>query len=137
MRKLASVLVLTGLVIAGTFALSGQVARSKIVVGPGPAPAPIRPATRVDIGAGGSMTLVCPASCPSVTSPPNHHGETQTFCDCDGDGQQDLTCKIWIKTDADGGQTAICHPGCPGTEQCAKHTVEVPDGKDYIYCACV
>lgn len=139
-RKLATVLGLAVVVVLCSLALSAQSPIDKFVIRPAPTPLPILPSFRIDIG-GGGWTLVCPSNCNPVTSPPNTHGETQTFCDCDGDGMQDLACRVWIKTDADGDQSAICHPGCPGEgspdgQVCAKHLVERPDGKDYISCAC-
>lgn len=136
MKRLGMVLGLVFAVILSCWALEAQVSSSKVQIRPAPAPAPLLPPIRIDVGAGGGFTLQCPQNCTSVTSPPNLHGETQTFCDCDGDGQQDLVCQVWFRTDADGSQTAICHPGCSEGKVCAKHMVERPDNQDYIYCAC-
>jgi hypothetical protein len=85
--------------------------------------------------------LNCPVGCPKVTTV-NHHGETNEFCDCNGDGQPDATCQIWLKTWADGSQKPICHPGCPGEgrpggQQCAMYTEELPAGGTTKWCNCV
>lgn len=85
--------------------------------------------------------LNCPPGCPKVTTV-NHHGETNEFCDCNGDGQPDATCQIWLKTWADGSQQPICHPGCPGEgrpggQQCAMYTEELPAGGTTKWCNCV
>ncbi|HSK79071.1 MAG TPA: hypothetical protein VLQ45_21640 [Thermoanaerobaculia bacterium] len=85
--------------------------------------------------------LVCPPGCVKVRTV-NHHGEIDEFCDCNGDGQQDQACQIWLKTYADGTQKPICHPGCPGEgrpggQQCAMYTEEKPDGGVTKWCNCV
>ena len=112
--------------------------------------------------AAGGYTLICPAGCTKVTGPPNHHGETKTFCDCDGDGKFDGgVCQIWLRNSssvqidpvdkmlgerdfdprqlalAAGGSTPICAPGCPGTQQCSMVTVQKPDGTTIKFCQCV
>jgi hypothetical protein len=85
--------------------------------------------------------LQCPPGCVKVQVV-NHHGETQEFCDCNGDGRQDAACQIWLKTAANGAQTPICHPGCPGEgrpggQQCAMYTEEMPSGGITKWCNCV
>lgn len=84
--------------------------------------------------------LQCPPGCVKVQVV-NHHGETQEFCDCNGDGRQDAACQIWLKTAANGSQTPICHPGCPGEgrpggQQCAMYTEEMPSGGITKWCNC-
>lgn len=158
MRKLSSVLALAAVAVLCGLALSAQANSSKLAVKPGTL-TPL-PGTRVEqvpgsVDSDGDgvpdadgdavapvWVLICPPGCPKVVTPPNHHGEVDEFCDCNGDGRQDEACKIWLKTNADGSQRTICHPGCPGEgqaggQQCSKHTVEKPDGTVYQYCACV
>ncbi|HKV07587.1 MAG TPA: hypothetical protein VJ725_05570 [Thermoanaerobaculia bacterium] len=97
-----------------------------------------------DADAGGAAlfwVLVCPAGCKLVRTV-NHHGEVDEFCDCNGDGQQDNACQIWLKTYADGTQKPLCHLGCPGEgrpggQQCAMYTEEKPDGNIMKWCNCV
>ncbi len=140
-----------------------QAEKSAIGIGPAVPNASGAQVVRPTAEAAGGYTLVCPAGCKVVTGPPNHHGETKTFCDCDGDGKFDGgICQIWLRNTlsvqinpvdkelnerdfdpreaafrAAGGSTPICAPGCPGTQQCSMVTVDKPDGTTIKFCQCV
>jgi hypothetical protein len=83
----------------------------------------------------GQWVLRCPTGCTVVTE--NYgHGEKKTFCDCNGDGDMDEGCAIWLHTGQKGGQRGICKPGCPEEEMCTLYTKKFPNGATQKICEC-
>lgn len=90
--------------------------------------------TRVKTDAG--WDLRCPVGCKEVDLPYGH-GETKTFCDCNGDGAMDDGCQIWLRTDWNNEQNTVCKPGCPVQgEMCTKITKKFPNGARQQHCEC-
>jgi len=86
--------------------------------------------------AGSELELICPADC-ELISVENHHGEVDSFCDCDGDGKRDEACQIWLKDYKDDTQRTFCQQqGCGQGEQCVKETKEFPSGEIQQSCEC-
>ena len=82
------------------------------------------------------MELICPDNC-TVVSVENHHGEINSFCDCNNDGKRDKACQIWLKDFPNGGQQTYCQQrGCDKGEQCVKETKEFPSGDIQQACVC-